>query len=138
MYKLLFTLFSFMLSALSAESQTILQGQVTDDKEPLVGALVILLQQGALVKDAITDMNGNYLIQVDSGSYDIEVAYTGYNKQRIEKVNVLPGINFLNIQLDGGLYEDNYVVFCGWRPLINIDATESGQTFTSTQIRHMY
>lgn len=139
MYKLLIAIL-FFCSLSKVEGQAVLQGQVRDDKETLVGVSVVLTQQKVLVRRTITDIDGNYQLMVDSGNYEVEFSYTGYKSQKIEKLAVLAGrINVHSVILTSGL-DDNQTWICGaWKvPLINRDGTESGQIFTADQIRHMY
>jgi len=61
---------------------TKVSGRVIDktDKEPIIGASVVLLDKDQRVmKGVSTDINGNYVLQVADPSYRIAVSYIGYN-----------------------------------------------------------
>ncbi len=142
MFKLLFTIVAFLLSASWVESQTVLQGQIRDNKEPLIGVPLKLSQKGIVIRGGITDTEGKFRIQVDSGTYEVEVNYTGDKLYKAEKVSVLLGeLNTLDITLDGGLAEDIVEYNCHfgwWVDLLDKDPTNTGQIFTADQLRHMY
>ncbi len=141
MYKLLLAIIMLVLFALSAESQTILQGQVSDSVEVLVGVTVKISQQGKLVRGALTDVEGNYRMSIDSGSYEVEFNYTGCFSKKFENIEVLPGrIKLLNVTLTSGFEMGETEIYrCHFGPpIFNRDGTESGSTFTADQIRHMY
>ena len=80
---LLLISFSFSLSVL-AQSGTI-KGTVKDAAtgETVVGASILV----APGKVATTDINGNYSIAVDSGSYTLSISYVGFEAQK-QKVKV--------------------------------------------------
>jgi len=140
MNKLFFVLLFILLSIPKMESQTILQGHISDDKEPLVGASVKITQKELFIRGAITDVDGNYRIQIDSGMYEVEFLYTGFKPQKMEKVEVLANkVNLLNVVfvVDSTYFEGRGCGFY-WPPLISKDGTESGQIFTAEQMRHMY
>ncbi|MEO6758321.1 MAG: carboxypeptidase regulatory-like domain-containing protein, partial [Saprospiraceae bacterium] len=138
MVRSLLTIFAILLSLGVAVAQTILQGTVRDDKEALAGATIKAMQGGEVIRGAITDIDGNYRITLDPGSYDVEVTYTGYQVQRTEGVQVLSNkLNSLDVTLSSGLVLDG-VEIVGYKvPLINKDGTESGGTLTSTQIKQI-
>ena len=139
--KLLFLIFIILLSTHSVESQTILAGQVRDDKEALVGATVKASQGGEIVRGAITDVEGSYRMALDSGSYEVEVSYTGYAIRKFEQIEVLSGrVNLLDVTLTSGFeVQEPEIYSCHFGPSIfPKDGTEDGQTFTADQIRHMY
>ncbi|MEO6039482.1 MAG: TonB-dependent receptor [Saprospiraceae bacterium] len=127
-----------LLSLGVAVAQTILQGTVRDDKEALAGATVKAMQGGEVIRGAITDLDGNYRITLDPGSYDLEVSYTGYAVQRTEGVQVLSNkLNSLDFTLASGLALNEVEIKAFKVPLINKDGTESGGSLTSTQIKQI-
>lgn len=82
-FRLLLFSMSFLLSfgILSAQSGTI-TGSVVDNetKEPLIGASVLLLEEGKLVNGANSDFDGNYSIyNVKAGEYEIKVKFVMYD-----------------------------------------------------------
>ena len=90
--------------ALSAQS-TSLAGKITDREtgEELIGGNVTLYLNGVLATGAATDFTGNYSINVDPGTYDVEVSYIGYSPQRVTGVTIRSGqANRLDLQLGSG------------------------------------
>jgi Ca-activated chloride channel family protein len=134
----------FVLAACSAFSflpiheGTILQGRVADDKgDPLIGATIKVLNGTDVVRGAISDYDGNYRISLDPGTYDVEVAYTGFSNQRTSGVKVLAGkINTLDFEL-GATVLSEVVIKEHKVPLIEQDNTSSGATLSSEQMRRM-
>ena len=120
-------------------AQTILQGNVRDEKEPLIGASVKVTKPGGeSIRGGITNPEGDYRIQLDPGTYNVEVSYTGYQTQVTEGVQVLSNkINSLDISLSAGLNLIEVEIKAFKVPLINKDGTESGGTLTSQQIKKM-
>lgn len=75
------TLLFFLLLAswgIFAQQQKV-SGSVTDNAtdELLIGVNIIY----GPGKGTITDMNGNYLLKLDPGEYDLEISYVGYEKK---------------------------------------------------------
>lgn len=77
--KRLTTLFVVLLLALPLflGAQT-LSGTVTDGTEPVIGANILIAGSST---GTITDLDGNYNLNLSPGSYLIEVSYTGYTTQ---------------------------------------------------------
>ncbi|MFC0878486.1 SusC/RagA family TonB-linked outer membrane protein [Saccharicrinis sp. FJH2] len=84
---------------LNAQAQTtIIKGQVVDaeTKEPLVGVNVVEIDENErFLTGAITDMNGNYVIQTGDPDNPLQFSYIGYEKQTIP-VN---GKTTINVEL---------------------------------------
>ncbi len=80
------------------QENSILQGKVTDENdEPLFGAVIILLQDGAIVKGMVADMDGHYKLEnIPEGTYDLKVTYLGFEDKIIEDLEINP--------LKGGYY----------------------------------
>lgn len=121
-----------------ALSQTFLTGTVKDDKEALIGATVKVLKGADFVRGGITDYEGNFRIALDPGAYDVEIAYTGYQTQRITGVQVLA--NKLNgipdVVMSNSVLAE--VTITAYKvPLIEQDKTSGGQTLTSDQIKNL-
>ncbi|MCA6432912.1 MAG: carboxypeptidase-like regulatory domain-containing protein, partial [Cytophagales bacterium] len=81
MFKFRMAIFGCLLS-LQAIAQFNMRGFVRDAKnEPLVGATVKLVRQGAV---AITDSGGNFLFNnLKEATYEGEVRYVGYQTKRL-------------------------------------------------------
>jgi outer membrane receptor for ferrienterochelin and colicin len=138
---LLFTLF-FLTTVLTA--QTALSGKVVDvegDGEPLPFAAVSLFKDGAFFQGTTTDLSGNYFFSnIDPGTYDVEVNYTGYPATRITDIPVLPGrTNVADVEVtnEGGVLLEEIVVTGYEVPLIEVDNTTSGQTITAAEIQRL-
>jgi hypothetical protein len=82
-----------------------LSGQVTD---PTGGAVAgtnvrLLDENGTPVANTFTDSMGNYSFSsLPTGSYRLELEKTGFNKNMISQLNVAPGENQFNSQLQVG------------------------------------
>ena len=133
----------FLFSSLSAVAQTALKGTVTDEDsgETLPFATVQLLKNGALYQGAQTDLDGAYRFSnIDPGTYDIQVDYTGYPPKKLEGVPILQGkTNNVDITTSsaGGVLLDEIVVIDYEVPLVEQDNTTQGQTITAEQIRNL-
>lgn len=68
-----------------------LTGTVTDGKEALIGATVTVSQKGNLVQGTITDQNGQYLIRLQPGIYDVAFSYTGFKLLNAKRVTLEAG-----------------------------------------------
>lgn len=137
--KIFFLLLSASLLGLAIphSADTILTGKITDDKgEALIGAAVKVWKDTALVRSALTDYNGEYRLQLDPGTYDLEFSYTGFVTARITGVPVLAGqFNFLNSVLSEGAVLNEVVVTSFKIPLIEQDKTSGGAVLSSEDLR---
>ncbi|TCI90210.1 TonB-dependent receptor [Tenacibaculum sp. M341] len=98
MKKVAFLMVLFTTLLVNAQS-VILSGQVVNDnKEPLVGATVIIRD---LRKGSTTDFDGNFKIKVPTGKHLVEVSFVGY---RTVKKQINTNTSNLIIQLTS---EDN-------------------------------
>ncbi len=133
----------FLLMAGAAlQAQTSLAGKVTDEEngEPLAYASVALYKNDVLAAGANTDLDGNYSVSIDPGTYDAEISYTGYQPKRVTGVQVLAGkVNKLDVQLGtgGGVFLTEVEVVGYEVPLIEQDNTTSGGVITSEQIGNL-
>lgn len=119
-------MFSFFITALSANAQNAVTGTVTDEAgEPLIGASVMV--PGTTV-GASTDIDGNFKINVAQGK-KIRVSYVGY----VTKEVVVKGSN-----LTIALKEDNEVldevVVIGYGTMKKKDLTGSITTVNSKDL----
>lgn len=132
----------FLLVSTLTIAQTTLQGKVTagDSGEDLISANIVLKKNGVFVAGVSTDFNGNYSVNVDAGTYDVEVSYLGYPNNLIQGVVVKPGqANKLDVVMDEpeGILIDEIVVKEYKVPLIEVDNTTQGSTITSEEIRNL-
>ena len=142
MARFLLLFFSLLITGAGAYAQTTLQGKVTDKEsgEPILFGSVALYKNGVLSTGAETDFDGNYnFTEIDPGTYDVEVTYVGYAKQRVTGVKVLAGkANKLDIELTAeGVVLDEIVVTEYRVPLVEQDNTTQGAVITSDQIKNL-
>ena len=74
------------ITALQVFGQTIIKGKVTDlkTKTSIVGASIYILPN----KGTVTDIDGNFSLEVEAGSYQVKCSFIGF--KTIEKqVNVI-------------------------------------------------
>jgi hypothetical protein len=117
---------------------TYLTGKVIDNEGPLTGASVKVSKGAEFVRGAISDLDGNFRISLDPGTYDVEITYTAYQTQKVTGVQVLSGqINFLPdvVMSDNVLTAVEITAYKV--PLIEQDKTSGGQTLTSDQIKNL-
>jgi TonB-dependent SusC/RagA subfamily outer membrane receptor len=103
--KKLFLFITVLIFAMgSAFAQRTITGTITDDTgEALIGANILV--KGTSV-GAVTDLDGNYTLQVPEGSNMIIVSYTGYETQELE----LGASNVLDITMSEGILLTEAVV----------------------------
>lgn len=135
-------LLTFLLSTVAIFAQTALKGKVTDDDaggDGLPFASVALKKGPDILQGVTTDLDGNYFFaNIDPGTYDIEVSFTGYSTQRLEGVLVKAGqTNVANVGMSSGVNLDEVVVKGYKVPLIDQDNTTQGRTVTSEEIRNL-
>ncbi|OAV45570.1 carboxypeptidase regulatory-like domain-containing protein [Lewinella sp. 4G2] len=132
-----------LFSTTVAFAQTAIKGQVTDmdSGETLPFATVQLLKNGAFYQGTQTDFDGNYYIaNIDPGTYELQIDYTGYPPKKLTGVNVLQGkTNNVDVEVtnDGGIDIETIVVTAYEVPLVEQDNTTQGQTITAEQIRNL-
>ena len=94
-------------------TETTLTGVVKDSihKEALIGVTVQVTKDRKLVKGAVTDVHGQYSLQLDPGTYTVEFSYTGYTAQKIADVQIVANqSNTLDVILSAGAVLDECVV----------------------------
>lgn len=126
----------------SAQTSTSLAGKVTDEESgvPVTFANVVLYKNGVLNTGTETDENGNYLFSnIDPGTYDIQVSFTGFQTQRLRDIRVFAGkTNKADVKLSTNPNLLTEVVVTDYKvPLIQQDNTTSGGVITSEQIRNL-
>ncbi len=118
---------------------TLLSGIIRDESgEGLIGVTVKLMQGTVLIRGCISDFDGYYRMQVPPGNYDVEVTYTGYQTHRVTNVYIQQDkINTLDHVLNEYATLQEVQIISYKVPLIQQDATSSGQSLTSAQIRNL-
>ena len=75
----------------NSDNDYLIKGVVKDEYgEPMIGAIIQLIQEGVLKNGAVTDFDGNYVLSLSdkiTGDFSLEVKYIGY------KTNIVKGIN---------------------------------------------
>lgn len=121
----------------SPAEKTILTGKVTDPSgEALIGANVKVLKNNEIVWRTMTDYDGNYRLELDSGTYHVEFLYTGFATRRILDVKVrYAQINLLDATLEPNADLQEVVVTAYKVPLIEQDKMSYGHTLSSDEIK---
>ncbi len=102
----LFTITSIYAFAIKGN----LSGKVVDGKtgEELIGAAIIVSETG---QGVLTDLFGNYSLQLDPGTYTINVSYVSYAIQKIENLVIEPGNHQeINVTLSSDIQLEEIVV----------------------------
>ncbi len=107
-----------LLSAAVSAQRTI-RGKVTDAEngEGLIGATVTVV---GTTRGTTSDLDGNYSVEVPSGSTQVRFAYTGYSEQVI----TLGTANVVDVAMVGGTALDEVVVI-GYGAVKKSDLTGS-------------
>jgi iron complex outermembrane receptor protein len=103
-------------NAVSAQNRMV-RGTVTDAEtgEALIGATVTVV---GTTRGAVTDIDGNYGVEIPTGSTQLRIAYTGYAEQMVD----LTASNVVNVALKPGTVLDEVVVI-GYGSVKKSDAT---------------
>ena len=97
----------------ATSSQAYITGKVTEAEtgEELIGANIVITKNGVSVREFSTDINGEYRIGIEAGTYDLEVNYVGFENQRIKDIVVKSGkVKRIDVQLKAGAVLDEVVV----------------------------
>ena len=131
---------------ITIHSQTSITGKITDKEtgEDLISANIIVSKSGVFVAGETTDIDGNYSLRIDPGTYDLKVSYTGYVEHLVKNVIANAGrATKVDVQLSssGAMLEEIAVVGYGTtsrkRSSSNIKSTSTGSTITSEHIRNL-
>jgi len=120
-----------------ANAQGMLKGIITDGKEPIPYANIIIVQGGKQFGGAQSDMDGNYTIKsIPPGKYDVKAYYVGYKTSITTSVLInADTIAFLNLILTSTVSMLETVEVVYEKPLIDRDVTSSGES-VSMDSRH--
>lgn len=113
-----------LLSNAAMAQNRMVRGKVTDAEtgEALIGATVTVV---GTTRGASTDIDGNFGVEIPTGSTQLRVAYTGYAEQVLDLTNS----NVVNIALKpGALLEE--VVVIGYGSVKKSDATGAVESIT--------
>lgn len=113
-----------------------IRGTVKDDNgEPVPFTNVVLLKDGIQFRGEATDFDGVYLFRaVPAGDYVLQVSAVGYSDVK-KSVTVLSGgrVTYVDFQLTKGIII-NEITFSDEKPMIQVDNTIDGVSFTRDQI----
>jgi TonB-linked SusC/RagA family outer membrane protein len=87
-----------------------ISGKITNEQGEALGGASIKV--AGLSQTAVSDINGHYSLDLDAGTYTLEITFISYTAQRLPGINVQAGVNkSLNITLKANAKDlDNVVV----------------------------
>lgn len=142
MVRIYYLSFILLLFSSVLNAQTSLYGIITDATtgEELIGANIVAYKNGVFVNGASTDIEGKYLIDIDSGIYDLEISFIGFPTKKIQEVIVKADTN--NRLCVSMINYDDLIPDCcciiQYRiPLITIDDTTTGESKCAQDIEKM-
>ena len=114
-----------------------LSGRVTDPSgAAVVGTNVRLFDpNGTLVAATSTDTGGNYSVSLPTGQYRLELQQSGFKTDVVDQLNVSPGENRLNGELQVGSAAETVEVTAATPSLDTTSATAN--TVTSSEISNL-
>ncbi len=101
--KKLIPFLAFILSVSVAFGQRTVKGTVTDSSEPLIGATVLV---DGTTTGTVTDIDGNFEINVPEGATALKISYTGFATQTVS----IAGLSQVNVVLEAGQVLNEVVV----------------------------
>ncbi len=119
----------FFLSATSAYSQRTITGTVLDAEtnDPLIGASVTVEGQSGM--GTVTDLDGNFSLEVPDGTESIDVSYTGYTTESVP----ITGRSTVQVNLTNGAIL-NEVVVIGYGTQKKADVTGAIASFNADNL----
>ena len=141
MMKIYFLPFGLLLFSIALSAQTSLSGMITDATtgEELIGANIVVYKNGVFINGASTDIDGQYIINMDAGIYDVDISYIGFPTKRIEEVVVKADTNnrLCVSMIEYMEIPDCCCIVTHTIPLIKIDDTTTGQAKCTKDIEKM-
>ena len=138
-YAILWLIFFLFFQNLTMHSQTTIAGKVTakETGEDMILANVVVSKAGVFITSETTDIDGDYKIRVDEGSYDLEVSCPGYATRKIKGITVdKDKTKKVDVELREGRGNDFLIINISYKiPLIRQDETSTELTITSERIR---
>ena len=103
MFKRSLLLFLGALAFMFSNAETgVLNGKIIDKTfgDELAGVTVAALKNGSLIQGTVSDLNGDYSMDIEAGTYTIEVSYVGMAKQTFPNVVIVAGqVKTINVAL---------------------------------------
>ena len=102
LYKILFVIILFLAAENTFAQKVLVRGRVMDTEagEPIIGGTIVEQdQQQRIIKGTVTNVNGDYSIQVSSPNATLVFSSIGYKSEKVE----LNGRTTLNISLESDL-----------------------------------
>ncbi|MFK7775490.1 MAG: carboxypeptidase-like regulatory domain-containing protein [Saprospiraceae bacterium] len=129
-------------AATAGAPNSMISGKVTDKNtgEEMIAANIMVSKNGNLIQGVTSDIDGDYSIGVDAGTYDLEFSYTGYPTKKIKDVVVEEAeIKVVDAKLEIGRMMITYCpILIGYKiPLIKQDEISTGITISSDKIRNL-
>lgn len=137
--KLLFTIGIMLAISSIAYPQGTLKGKVTDGKEAVPYANIIIVQGGKQFGGAQSNMDGDYTIKpIPPGMYDVKVSFVGFNTSVTSGVIInADKITFLDVKLATSSTVLETVIVKWEKPLINKDNTQSGDALNAAELKNI-
>ena len=121
----------------TVEKRTVFSGKIIgDDLETLEGVSIKLYQNGNLLKGAMTNMDGNFNLELLPGQYDLMITYTGYSAFQLRALEIkkIHNTNII-ISMSGGTLLGEVVITGAALEVRKQEITMSVQTMrTSDQV----
>ena len=140
MLRTLLVSLSLILGSIGAAAQQTVFGKVVDETgEPVIGGAVAIYNGNSLNTGTVTDFDGNYRVNLDPGTYNIEFSYVGYPNRRINDFVVLAGReNQLNLGFEEAGVNLAEIVVTEYKiPPMTVDETTQGAIITSDEVRKL-
>lgn len=137
-FLILLLFFSMQSSQIFAGTTGKIKGKVTDKEtnEPIFGANVVV--EDSYYGAAADDEGDYYINNIPPGKYNLIISAVGYNKVRVENVNVRIDLTTeVNAELISEAIQIGEVVVQAEQPMITKDLTSSSAIVTSDEIRSM-
>lgn len=124
---------------ITLHSQTSMTGKITDKVtgEEMIAANIIVSKAGVFVAGETSDIDGNYSIRIDPGTYDLKVTYTGYVGHLMKGVIAKVGqATKVDLQISTSKAELGDIVTLEYKVPLTPETLIEG-TVTSEQIRNL-
>ncbi|WP_235298706.1 SusC/RagA family TonB-linked outer membrane protein [Portibacter marinus] len=119
---------SILLMFQGLQAQHIVNGFITDEsEEPMIGATIT---EKGTTKGTITDINGEFTLEVSSSDAVLNVSFLGYNTKEV----MVDGRSDIDITLEYSASELEEVVVVGYGTQQKKDITGSIETISSQEI----